>query len=212
MAVATIWNTFFHPQHILTSYHYNQAWMCPRAACECVITGMGYRCGLCNFNIHAACLSLPQHISFGRHRLTLTLLGGSRWCDFCRETSHAWRYAYLCGTCNFGMHPRCLFLIARPEPQPPPPSERSARRRNQYGPSFLIRMGLQAAHLMLFPQHAAFLAAYWFTSDLRAHADYSANSFGFFLMRDETTLVTSTHVDTIIGICKIKVSPPNKYR
>ncbi|RLM87183.1 hypothetical protein C2845_PM04G32330 [Panicum miliaceum] len=111
-ATATIRSTYHHPQHMLTSYHYSDASTYPCAACERVVTGAGYRCDECDFNIHKACFSLPGSISFAKHSrehdLTLTRLKASRWCDVCKDTSHAGCYMYLCAPCNYDVHPRCV--------------------------------------------------------------------------------------------------------
>ncbi|TVU37996.1 hypothetical protein EJB05_11343, partial [Eragrostis curvula] len=115
-ASATIKSGFFHPQHPLTRYHYSEASTYPCAACERVVTGTGYRCDECNFNIHEACLGLPGSINFGQHReheLTLGRLGASRGCNVCRETSPAGCYMYHCSPCNYDVHPRCIFLLTR---------------------------------------------------------------------------------------------------
>jgi hypothetical protein len=98
---ATIKNDFFHPQHFLTRY--SEAPSYPCAACERVVTGTGYRCDECNFNIHEACLTLQGSMSFDQHRkdhlLTLTHLGAfSRCCDVCKITSFVGSYMYQCGT------------------------------------------------------------------------------------------------------------------
>ncbi|XP_039792790.1 uncharacterized protein LOC120658589 [Panicum virgatum] len=106
--------THFHPEHLLSMYFYDgggATYAC--AACERAITGgVGFRCGECDFSIHAACLSLPGSISFAKHSrehdLTLTRLKASRWCDVCKETSHAGCYMYLCAPCNYDVHPRCV--------------------------------------------------------------------------------------------------------
>ncbi|KAG2646754.1 uncharacterized protein LOC120696225 [Panicum virgatum] len=106
--------THFHPEHLLSVYCYDgagAAYAC--AACERAITGgVGFRCGECDFSIHEACLGLPASISLAQHSrehgLTLTRLKASRWCDVCRETSHAGCYMYLCAPCNYDVHPRCV--------------------------------------------------------------------------------------------------------
>ncbi|CAN6206058.1 unnamed protein product [Urochloa humidicola] len=101
-ASATIKSKFFHPLHMLASYHYS----------ERVVTGAGYSCDLCDFNIHKACFTMPGSVSFAQHshehELTLTRLTGSRWCDVCKETSHAGSYMYHCAPCNYDLHPRCV--------------------------------------------------------------------------------------------------------
>ncbi|CAL5085554.1 unnamed protein product [Urochloa decumbens] len=111
-ANATIKSTYFHPQHMLASYHYSDASTYPCAACERVVTGAGYSCDECDFNIHKACLSMPGSFFFAthsrEHELTLTRLTASRWCDVCRETSRAGCYMYVCAPCNYDLHPRCV--------------------------------------------------------------------------------------------------------
>ncbi|RLN34961.1 hypothetical protein C2845_PM03G12620 [Panicum miliaceum] len=120
-ATATIWSTYYHPQHMLASYHYSDASTYPCAACERVVTGAGYSCDECDFNIHEACLSLPGSISFAKHNrdhdLTLTRLKASRRCNVCKETSHAGCYMYLCAPCNYDVHLRCV-----PTPVPSSPN------------------------------------------------------------------------------------------
>ncbi|KAG2646747.1 uncharacterized protein LOC120696224 [Panicum virgatum] len=109
-ATTTIRSSLFHAQHPLNQYHYAEgsAYRCD--ACELRITGIGFRCGECDFDIHAACLGLPVSISLAKHSrehdLTLTRLKASRWCDVCKETSHAGCYMYLCAPCNYDVHPR----------------------------------------------------------------------------------------------------------
>ena len=125
---AAIKSTFFHPQHLLTRYHYTDASTHSCAACELTVTGAGYSCDECGFNIHEACLSLPLLVDFDGHpghHLTLTRLGASRWCDACRETSGAGRYMYLCAACNYDVHPRCTSLVAAQQ------GERRRRRRGK---------------------------------------------------------------------------------
>ncbi|XP_066396501.1 protein VACUOLELESS GAMETOPHYTES-like [Miscanthus floridulus] len=104
-------STFFHQEHLLSRYHYSEASTHSCAACELTVTGAGYSCDECAFNIHEACLSLPLLVdSDGHpgHELTLTrLAGASRWCDAGRETSGAGRYMYLCAACNYDVHPCC---------------------------------------------------------------------------------------------------------
>ena len=56
---AAIKSTFFHPEHLLSRYHYSEASTHSCAACELTVTGAGYSCDECAFNIHEACLSLP---------------------------------------------------------------------------------------------------------------------------------------------------------
>ncbi|GJN11058.1 hypothetical protein PR202_ga29221 [Eleusine coracana subsp. coracana] len=115
-ASATIKSSFFHPQHLLTWYHYSEASTYSCDACERIVIGPGYSCDECNFDIHEACLlTLPGSISFDEHKkheLTLTRLGASRWCDLCKETSHAGSHMYRCVECNFDVHPRCTSLLA----------------------------------------------------------------------------------------------------
>jgi len=107
-ATATIRSTYYHPQHMLTSYHYTAASTHPCAACERVVTGAGYSCDECDFNIHKACFTgLPGSICLGRTQsdhgqgllaftLALTRLDAARACRLCEETSRAGRYMYLC--------------------------------------------------------------------------------------------------------------------
>lgn len=109
----------FHPEHPLKRYRYGEGTNYSCAACEHLIVagGIGYSCDDCNFNIHEACLKLPKLINLDKHsqhRLTLTLLGASRWCDLCKETSHAGAYIYHCGPCNYDVHPRCTALVDAP--------------------------------------------------------------------------------------------------
>jgi hypothetical protein len=98
---AAIKSTFFHPEHLLSRYHYSEA---SAHSCELIVTGAGYSGDECDFNIHEACLSLPLLADLDGHpghHLTLTRLqGASRWCDACRETAGAGRYMYLCAACN----------------------------------------------------------------------------------------------------------------
>ncbi|TVU38018.1 hypothetical protein EJB05_11365, partial [Eragrostis curvula] len=107
---------FYHPQHLVASYSYSEASTCSCAACECIVTGAGYRCEECDFNIHEACYQgLPLSATFDKHKehdFTLTLLGSSWRCAVCNESSHAGRYMYLCQPCNYGVHPRCTTLLA----------------------------------------------------------------------------------------------------
>ncbi|CAL5061686.1 unnamed protein product [Urochloa decumbens] len=116
MAAATINSTLFHPEHPLKRYHYGEGSTYSCAACELVVTGAGYSCDECDFNIHQACLiGLPGSIAVASHpghELTLTRLGASRWCDVCEETSHAGAYMYICAACNYDVHPRCRSLAA----------------------------------------------------------------------------------------------------
>ncbi|CAN6168763.1 unnamed protein product [Urochloa humidicola] len=98
-ASATIKDTYFHPQHMLASYNYSDLSTHTCAACERVVTGAGYSCDECDFNIHKACFTMPRTVSFANHsrehELTLTRITGSRFCDVCKETSHAGSYMYL---------------------------------------------------------------------------------------------------------------------
>ncbi|CAN6206063.1 unnamed protein product [Urochloa humidicola] len=111
-ASATIKDPYFHPQHLLASYHYSDASTHTCAACERVVTGTGYGCVKCGFHIHKACFAMPVSVSFAQHsrehELTLTRLKASRLCDVCRETSHAGSYMYVCAPCNYDLHPRCV--------------------------------------------------------------------------------------------------------
>ncbi|CAN6206051.1 unnamed protein product [Urochloa humidicola] len=113
----------FHPEHPLKKYHYGEGSAYSCAACELRVTGTGYRCDGCNFNIHEACLSLPVSISAAchpGHELDLYRLnaGISRCCDVCKEASHAGDYMYICLACNYDVHPRCRSL-AGAAAQPP---------------------------------------------------------------------------------------------
>ncbi|OEL31088.1 hypothetical protein BAE44_0007893, partial [Dichanthelium oligosanthes] len=111
-----ITSAYFHPQHCLAFYDYDGASTnYPCATCEHVITGIGYRCDECDFNIHESCLGLPESVSFAehsQHELTVTSIGASRWCDLCKEMSHAGNYMYLCTLCNYNVHPKCTTLVA----------------------------------------------------------------------------------------------------
>ncbi|CAN6168779.1 unnamed protein product [Urochloa humidicola] len=111
-ASATIKDAYFHPQHMLASYNYSDLSTHTCAACERVVTGAGYSCDECDFNIHKACFSMPRTVSFANHsrehELTLTRITGSRFCDVCKETSHAGSYMYLCMPCDYDLHPRCV--------------------------------------------------------------------------------------------------------
>ncbi|XP_062186563.1 protein VACUOLELESS GAMETOPHYTES-like [Phragmites australis] len=128
MAPATASN-FFHPQHSVVSYNYDDGsstYNC--AACKRIVTGTGYRCDECDFNIHEACFSLPRSISFDQHpehKLTLTRLTASRSCEVCKDTSHEGRYLYRCVPCSFHVHPRCIPALddgaQHQQPSPPPP-------------------------------------------------------------------------------------------
>ena len=74
---AAIKSTFFHPEHLLSRYHYSEASTHSCAACELTVTGAGYSCDECAFNIHEACLSLPLLEDLDGHpghELTLTPL------------------------------------------------------------------------------------------------------------------------------------------
>ncbi|CAL5085536.1 unnamed protein product [Urochloa decumbens] len=121
MAAATIKSTLFHPEHPLKIYHYGEGSTYSCAACELRVTGTGYRCHGCNFNIHQACLSLPVSISVAchpGHELDLYRLnaGFSRRCDVCGVTSHAGAYMYICAACNYDVHPRCQSLAGAAQP------------------------------------------------------------------------------------------------
>ncbi|XP_062190179.1 protein VACUOLELESS GAMETOPHYTES-like [Phragmites australis] len=174
-ANATIRSTFFHPQHMLAAYHYSEASTHPCAACERVVTGTGYRCGECDFNIHEACLSLPQRVNFDGHpghALTLIRLGANRWCDLCEETSLAGRYMYLCEPCNFDVHPRCTTLVAQPQrqqpqPQPQPQPPRGAHRsRGAFRVlKASLKIGIHLVHLIDNPLHVVHLLADLFTDN-----------------------------------------------
>ncbi|GJN11059.1 hypothetical protein PR202_ga29222 [Eleusine coracana subsp. coracana] len=119
---ATVKSTFYHPQHLLSSFQYSgtgsSIYAC--AVCELRVTGTGYRCESCDFNIHESCFRLPQsHSAADRHphELTLTRLDASQRCDLCKETSHVGRYLYCCAPCNYAIHPRCTTLLANAQPQ-----------------------------------------------------------------------------------------------
>ncbi|CAN6206062.1 unnamed protein product [Urochloa humidicola] len=140
-ANATIKSTFFHPQHMLASYHYTDASTHTCAACDRVVTGAGYGCLECGFHIHQACFTMPGSVSFANHRrheLALTRLPASRRCDVCREASHAGRYMYLCAPCNYGVHPRCM-----PPPPPPPANDRDRGGRAALQ---VVHAGVHVAH------------------------------------------------------------------
>ncbi|OEL15861.1 hypothetical protein BAE44_0023119 [Dichanthelium oligosanthes] len=117
-ANATIRSTYYHPQHLLAVCHYSDASTHPCAACERVVTGIGYRCSECGFNIHKACFTgLPRSVSLGHHNgheltCALTRLDASRVCGVCEEASHAGRYMYLCAALDVPVHPRCVLLMA----------------------------------------------------------------------------------------------------
>jgi hypothetical protein len=111
---ATIKSTLFHPEHPLKRYNYGKASSYFCNACELMVTGTGYSCGGCDFDIHESCLGLPGFMSASDmrhshlHGLTLVRLRASRYCDVCRETSRAGSYMYLCPPCNYDVHPRCV--------------------------------------------------------------------------------------------------------
>ncbi|KAJ1291829.1 hypothetical protein BS78_02G346800 [Paspalum vaginatum] len=112
----TIESTFWHPEHLLAKYHYSEASMFSCAACELIVTGSGYSCDECNFNIHEECFTgLPTSITIPQHRHQLSLCrlcpGASRSCDVCGVTSHAGRYVYHCAMCDYNVHPRCRSLV-----------------------------------------------------------------------------------------------------
>ncbi|CAL5085544.1 unnamed protein product [Urochloa decumbens] len=114
-ATATIKSTYYHPQHMLASYHYSDASTYTCAACERVVTGAGYGCGECGgFHIHKACFTgLPGSFSMSRsHSFRLTRLDASRPCVICKESSHAGRYMYLCAAFGFYVHPRCVVVTS----------------------------------------------------------------------------------------------------
>ncbi|XP_062188190.1 protein VACUOLELESS GAMETOPHYTES-like [Phragmites australis] len=126
MAPATA-RSFFHPQHLVVSYNYDGSSTYDCAACKRIVTGTGYRCDECDFNIHEACFSLPRSISFDQHpehKLTLIRLTASRCCDVCKGPSHDGSYLYRCVPCSFDVHPRCMPPLddgAQPQQQQPPP-------------------------------------------------------------------------------------------
>ncbi|GJN33047.1 hypothetical protein PR202_gb21604 [Eleusine coracana subsp. coracana] len=119
---ATVKSSFYHPQHLLSYFQYSgtgsSIYAC--AACELRVIGTGYRCELCDFNIHESCFTKlpPSHSADDRHphELTLTRLDASQRCDLCKETSHMGRYLYRCAPCNYAVHPRCTTLLdAQPQ-------------------------------------------------------------------------------------------------
>ncbi|BAT02598.1 protein VACUOLELESS GAMETOPHYTES [Oryza sativa Japonica Group] len=108
---------FYHPQHLVREHRYGaKSAGVACTACERRITGDGYRCRKCDFNIHHACLALPVSASVDEHRehaLTLSSLAASGTCNTCKVTSQAGCYLYRCAPCGFNVHPRCM----------PPPSQ-----------------------------------------------------------------------------------------
>ncbi|KAF8668718.1 hypothetical protein HU200_051903 [Digitaria exilis] len=117
---STVQGTHFHPQHTLTAYHYSEASTYHCAACELVVTGVGYSCDGCGFDIHGECLRAFEaagRISFSlhpAHALTLTCLaaaGGGHCCGVCERASPAGDYMYICEPCGYGVHPMCVVKV-----------------------------------------------------------------------------------------------------
>ncbi|CAN6184526.1 unnamed protein product [Urochloa humidicola] len=142
--------TFFHPaEHPLkTIYIYGEGSASSCAACELVVTGTGYSCDECNFDIHHACLTgLPVSIAVAchpGHELDLYRLGASRCCDVCGETSHAGAYMYICVACNYDVHPRCRSLAAAAAAQPPQ-AHGGKRRHRRSALKITLKIGFKVA-------------------------------------------------------------------
>ncbi|XP_039779386.1 uncharacterized protein LOC120646918 [Panicum virgatum] len=83
--------------------------------CGCPGAGLRYRCGACDFDLHAPCATAPGAAWFffhGQHPLVFEVAAGvgepRRRCDICETDIRGMHYR--CRPCGFDVHPICAQL------------------------------------------------------------------------------------------------------
>jgi hypothetical protein len=104
-----------HPQHkflLVPEWFHRHS---HNAVCDACVgplqaTQWLYRCTPCNYDVHAACVQLPQvvqHPSHYQHPLKLIMVPHAGFtCDLCRGNSRQ-GLLYECAICDFGVHLVC---------------------------------------------------------------------------------------------------------
>ncbi|XVF43551.1 hypothetical protein PTKIN_Ptkin02bG0049100 [Pterospermum kingtungense] len=98
-----------HRKHPLILQFNSQIFTCVICQDTTIRIGFFYRCSLCNFGIHIACLSPPTIEDKGhRHPFTLFLRPFPFTCDACGIEGN--RFPYMCSSCSLLVHKECISL------------------------------------------------------------------------------------------------------
>ncbi|CAH2080089.1 unnamed protein product [Thlaspi arvense] len=100
-----------HQTHILTLlYSPKSTYTCQ--ACGEYGSSFTYNCSICQYDVHVACVSMPETAKRESRAHPLALLYGSPYnqsglvfkCDVCKETVPDNLWSYYCKECDYGTH------------------------------------------------------------------------------------------------------------
>ncbi|XP_057837398.2 uncharacterized protein LOC131047637 [Cryptomeria japonica] len=125
-----------HPGHWLSYVRYPRGYKCD--SCGESISGRGYNCAACDFNLYKCCATAPPVLDQSFHggngkwvHFQMKPPGGTQTsCSSCGRSVSGLGYYCTSSSCNYALHPTCALLPRRAQVDrtPPEPGKRKIIR------------------------------------------------------------------------------------